>query len=115
MVKETVKLYHEDNFAGLPEMTMAWPTVEQYHPDSYPLEVLAQYLSRGKKAPFYQVLVEEKKLTAERRHVQRRSELAGQFTVQVRAFRGKDLDEVSPARRRSVREIRKRRHFAKRT
>src|SRR5262245_13275004 len=34
-VAETVKLYHEDNFARLPQLTLAWPTVEQYHPDSY--------------------------------------------------------------------------------
>ena len=59
VVTETVKLFHEDNFARLPELTMAWPTVEEYHPDSYPLQVLAQYLSEGKKAPLYKVLVEE--------------------------------------------------------
>ncbi|MEQ1644983.1 MAG: pitrilysin family protein, partial [Pyrinomonadaceae bacterium] len=50
VVKETVKLYHEDNYATLPELTRAWPTVEQYHPDSYPLNVLADYFSNGKKA-----------------------------------------------------------------
>ena len=27
VVKQTVKLAHEDNFAKLPELTMAWPTV----------------------------------------------------------------------------------------
>ena len=26
------KLYHEDNFARLPELTLTWPAVEQYHP-----------------------------------------------------------------------------------
>ena len=61
VVKETVKFYHEDNFARLPELTMVWPTVELYHPDSYALDVLGQYLSRGKQAPFYQVLVEDQK------------------------------------------------------
>ena len=61
-VKETVRLYHEDNFARLPELTYAWATVEQFHPDSYALNVLTEYLSQGKKAPFYQVLVEDKKL-----------------------------------------------------
>ncbi len=33
VVRETVKFYHEDNLARLPELTYAWPTVEQYHPD----------------------------------------------------------------------------------
>jgi zinc protease len=97
VLKETVKLYHEDNFASLPEMTRTWPTVERYHPDSYPLAVLAQYLSEGKKAPFYQVLVEGKKLTADVGMSNDGSELAGEFTLSVRAFADKDLDEVSAA------------------
>src|SRR5687767_6298235 len=97
VVKETVSLYHEDNFASLPELTRVWPAVEEYHPDSYPLDVLARYLSQGKKAPFYQVLVEEKKLTDVVRMSNGTSELAGQFGVQVRAFPDKDLDDVSKA------------------
>ncbi len=93
-VEQTVKLYHEDNFARLPELTMAWPTVELYHPDSYPLAVLARYLSRGKTAPLYQVLVEDQQLTANVRMFNRTSELAGQTHLAVRAFADKDLDEV---------------------
>ena len=76
---------------------MAWPTVEQYHPDSYPLEVLARYLSQGKKAPFYQVLVEERKLAPEVDIRNQCSEMAGSFELSVRAFAGKDLDDVAAA------------------
>lgn len=97
VVKETVKLYHEDNFANLPELTMAWPTVEQYHPDSYALAVLAQYLARGKRAPFYQVIVEDKKLAAGVGMFNSSSELAGDFSLSIRAFNGKDLDDVAKA------------------
>ncbi|MBO3700680.1 pitrilysin family protein [Roseivirga sp. E12] len=96
-VNETVKLYHEDNFARLPELTMVWPTVELYHPDSYALNVLGQYLSRGKQAPFYQVLVEDKKLSSGVRMGSRSSELAGQFQLSVRAFSDKNLDDVADA------------------
>jgi len=96
-VKETVKLYHEDNFARLPELTMAWTTVESLHPDSYALDVLAQYLSQGKKAPFYQVLVEEKKIAPNVRISNDTSEIAGQFELAVRAFADKDLDEAAAA------------------
>ncbi|HVE58787.1 MAG TPA: pitrilysin family protein, partial [Pyrinomonadaceae bacterium] len=96
-VKETVKLYHEDNFARLPELTMAFPTVESLHPDSYALDVLAQYLSQGKKAPFYQVLVEEKKLAPNVRISNDTSEIAGQLELSVRAFADKDLDEAAAA------------------
>ena len=96
-VKENVRLYHEDNFARLPELTYAWATVEQYHPDSYALDVLAEYLSDGKKAPLYQVLVEEKKLTSSAPMFHGTQELAGQMQLRVRAFDGKDLDEVAAA------------------
>lgn len=93
-VNEIVKLYHEDNFARLPELTLAWPTVELYHPDSYPLTVLASYLSQGKSAPLYQQLVENDQLTSNIRMFNRTSELAGQTQLSVRAFAEKDLDEV---------------------
>ncbi len=96
-IKKTVKLYHEDNFARLPELTMTWATVEQYHPDSYPLAVLAQYLSRGKKAPFYKVIVEDKKLAPNVSMFNQDSELAGQMELSVRAFADKDLDNVMKA------------------
>ena len=96
-LKETPKFYHEDNFARLPELTYTWPTVERYHPDSYPLSVLADYLSQGKRAPFYQVLVENKKLTADVDMDNSGEELAGQMQLSVRAFEEKDLDEVATA------------------
>ncbi|HMO82335.1 MAG TPA: pitrilysin family protein [Pyrinomonadaceae bacterium] len=97
VVKETVKLFHEDNFARLPELTMAWPTVEQYHPDSYALNVLAQYLTQGKRAPFYQVIVEDKKLAPNVRMFNRESELAGQAHLVIRAFADAKLDDVAKA------------------
>lgn len=97
VVRETTKLYHEDNFANLPELTLAWPVVEQYHPDSYPLAVLTRYLSQGKKAPLYKVIVEEKQLAPDVAMYVYDSALAGQMHLAVRAFDGKDLDEVAAA------------------
>ncbi|QIL78263.1 M16 family metallopeptidase [Hymenobacter sp. HDW8] len=93
-LKETVKFYHEDNFAKLPELTLTRVGVEQLHPDSYALNVLTQYLADGKKAPLYRVLVEDKKLTSDISMVNYNSELAGQIMLEVRAFADKDLDEV---------------------
>ena len=93
----TKKLYYEDNFASLPELTMAWPTVYSYHPDSYALEVLTNYLSQGKNAPLYKVLVEEEQLTSGVQMYNYTSELAGQTMLEVRAFDGVDLDSVSAA------------------
>lgn len=92
---KTVKFFHEDNFARLPELTMVWPAAEQYSKDSYALDVLAEYLSEGKKAPFYKVVVEEKQLAPDVRTNNFTSELAGEFELRVRAFVDKDLDDVS--------------------
>lgn len=78
-------------------MTYVWPTVEQYHPDSYALRVLASYLSNGKNAPFYKVLVEQHQLTSSVYADLYASEVAGQFSLSTRAFGGKDLDDVASA------------------
>ena len=94
IVIETKFLYYEDNFARVPQLTMVWPTVESYHPDSYALEVLTQYLTEGKSAPLNQVLVDNLKLTSSTTMFNYTSELAGQAQVIVRAFAEKELDAV---------------------
>lgn len=91
---ETKKLYYEDNFAKLPQLTLTWPSVYEYHPDSYALEVLASYLSKGKKAPLYKTLVEDKKLTDATDVFQYNSEIAGQYMLSVTAFEKTNLNEV---------------------
>ncbi|NJY63918.1 insulinase family protein [Salinimicrobium sp. CDJ15-81-2] len=96
-LQETKKLYYEDNFARLPELTYAWPTVPSYHKDAYALEVLATYLADGKNAPFYKELVAEQKLTPNVQMYNYTSELAGQLMLQIRAYDGKDLDSVHAA------------------
>ena len=93
-LNETKKLYYEDNFARVPQLTITYPGVYQYHPDSYALEVLATYLSQGKKAPLNKVLVEDKKITDRVGAFQYNSEIAGQFMMQVTAFSDTNLQEV---------------------
>src|SRR5690554_4544857 len=93
-LSETKKLYYEDNFARVPQLTLTWPGVYNYHPDSYALEVLATYLTQGKRAPLYQVLVDEKKLTDRINGFQYNSEISGQFMMQITAFPNTDLQEV---------------------
>lgn len=94
VLSETKSLYFEDNFAKLPELRMVIPTVEEYHKDVYPLQVLGQLLSGSKKAPLYQVLVEENKLAPDVSSYQRSSEIAGEFIFRVRANATTDLEEV---------------------
>ena len=91
---ETKKLYYEDNFAKLPQLTLTWPSVYEYHPDSYALEVLASYLSKGKKAPLYKTLVEDKKVTDATDVFQYNSEIAGQYMLSVTAFEKTNLNDV---------------------
>ena len=88
------RLFHEDNFARLPHLTLAWPSVPMYHPDSYPLSLLTDLLSQGKAAPLYQVLVEEEELAPSASMSARGQELAGNVLLSVRAFDGVDLDAV---------------------
>ncbi|MDO7602866.1 MAG: insulinase family protein, partial [Flavobacteriaceae bacterium] len=94
---ETKKVYYEDNFARLPQLNLTWPSVYQYHKDSYALKVLATYLSKGKKAPLYKTLVEQEQLTASVSMFQSGSEIAGEFMLRTTAFSNTDLDEVEKA------------------
>lgn len=96
-LKETRRLYHEDNFANVPEINMVWPVPEAYNKDAYALDFLARILSDGKKAPMYKVLVKEKQLTSSANAYNQSDELTGEFTISVRASEGKTLKEVEEA------------------
>ena len=96
-IDETEKIYYEDNYARLPELRLTWPGVENFHDDSYALEILSQLLADGKKAPLYQVLVEEQKVTSDVSMYSSTSELAGEISLRVRAYPEVDLDSVSTA------------------
>jgi zinc protease len=87
-------LYFEDNFARLPEYTMVFPTVEQYHPDSYALNILADLLSGSKSSPLYQVLVAQKKLAPNASARNQSKEVAGEFYLRVRGNADTKLDDV---------------------
>jgi zinc protease len=90
----TKNLYYEDNFAQTPRLGMTWPTVPNYHTDSYALELLGTYLSGGKKAPLNKVVVEGDQVADQAYAYSYTSELAGQFSVVARAYNGIDLDSV---------------------
>ncbi|WP_425391348.1 M16 family metallopeptidase [Ekhidna sp.] len=96
-LSETKSLYFEDEFAKLPEIRMVYPTVEDYHEDMYALNVLGQLLSGSKKAPLYQVIVEERKLAPNVSTYQSSNEVAGEFVFRVRANANTDLDTVKLA------------------
>ncbi len=103
VVESSKRLYHEDNFAKLPELNLAWPSVENHHSDYYPLSVLSEFLSEGKKAPLYKVLVENQKLTDRVSMYNSSSELAGELNLSVRAFPEVKLDVVYSAIQKAFR------------
>ncbi len=94
---QTKRAFHEDNFARSPELSMAFPTVQNFSKDSYALDLLADLLADGKKAPLYKVIVEEKKLAPSVTAFQNSLEMAGYLLVRVRAFPDKSLTEVEDA------------------
>jgi zinc protease len=91
---ETVKVYHEDNFAKTAQFRMIWPTVEAYTDDAYALDYLAQLLSSGKKAPLYKVLEKQKKLSSSQYASCSALEIAGTFNIVVTANEGVSLAQV---------------------
>ena len=96
-MNESKRVYHEDNFAKSPELTMVFPTVQNYNKESYALDMLGELISSGKKAPLYKVIVEEKKLAPSLYGYQSSREITGTFEIAVRAFPNINLSEVEKA------------------
>ncbi len=93
-LEETKRFYHEDNFATAPQLNMVWPTPEQFTPDAYALNFLAEILASGKRAPLYKVLVKEKDLTSQTDAYYNNQQLAGEFQISITANSGKSLKDV---------------------
>jgi len=96
-LSSTVRLYHEDNFAKAPQLTIVFPAPERYSKDMYALSFLGELLANSKKAPLYTILVKEKKLTSRVMARNMAQELAGSFTISVTANPGVSLTDVEKA------------------
>ncbi len=97
VLDKTIKLYHEDNFAKAPRLTLVFPAAEQFTKEAYALDYLGDLLSNGKKTPLYKILVKDKKLTSSVSARSGSQELAGDFTITVTANQGVNLTEVKKA------------------
>lgn len=91
------KAYHEDNFAKSPELNMVFPNPQQFTKDDYALKFFGELFAQSKKSPLYKVIVEEKKLAPSVSVYQNSQEIAGEFTITIRAFPDKSLDDVEKA------------------
>lgn len=93
-LSQTKKVFHEDNFAKLPRLALAWPSVENYHKDHYALQFLAQILSNKKKSVVYKELVKNKQLTSSLSSFPYALERAGNFNIQMTGNQNVNLTQV---------------------
>ena len=91
------RLMWEDDFAKLPEISIVFPGVEQYHKDANALSALVSLIAEGKQSPLYKIIVEEKKLAPSVRGTGILREIAGSMQFSVRAFEGINLNDVYEA------------------
>ncbi|MGK2864793.1 MAG: M16 family metallopeptidase [Chitinophagaceae bacterium] len=81
---------YTDNYARLPMMVRAYPTVANYHPDMAALACLAQILGQGNNSIIYQQLT-KKQLALQAGGFSILFELSGFMAFQVIPFPGKSL------------------------
>ena len=93
-LNETRKVYYEDKYAKAPRMEIAFPSVEQYHEDSYPLYFLVRLISGDKKSPLHQIIVEEEKLASSMSLNNFAMAVDGMVTSDVITYADVDLDDV---------------------
>ena len=91
---ETRKVYYEDKYAKAPRMEIAFPSVEQYHEDSYPLYFLVRLIAGDKKTPLNKIVVEEEKLASSIGLNQFSMAVDGMITSSVTTYPSTDLDDV---------------------
>ena len=96
-LNQSKRVHYIDKYAQSPEINIVFPTVHSYTKDSYALDVLANLLSRGKRSPFYKIIVEERKLAPSVSAFNNSSEIAGKFQFRVRAFPNVKLSDVEKA------------------
>lgn len=84
---------YTDNYARLPMMVQAFPTVPEYHPDRAALACLAQILGQGNNSFMYQQLT-KKQLALQAGCFSLLFELSGIFAFQVIPYPGKPLSNM---------------------
>lgn len=82
-----------DNYAKLPLLLVAYPTVPNYNKDMGALACLAQVLGQGKNSVLYQQLV-KKQFALNANSNSQLSELSGEFSFQLIPSLGKNLAQM---------------------
>ncbi len=82
---------------SLPRLYISWPTPPDFDQDDAPLELLQAVLSDGLTSRLHRSLVYEQQIAQSVMIRYHPGEIAGQFTVQVTAAPGHELDKVEVA------------------
>ena len=92
----TRKLYYEDQFASMPAVEIAWPSVAEGHEDEKALSAFCTLFGRGKNSPLYKNIV-EKNLAPNVSAYNMTRESAGQVSISATAYPGVDIDLIMAA------------------
>lgn len=79
-----------DNYARVPQLSLTFPTVPNYHEDEPALACLAQVMGQGKNSVFYQEITKTQKALGISAF-NRGSELAGEFNISLTPAPGTSL------------------------
>ena len=82
---------------SLPRLYISWPTPPDFDEDDAPFELLQAILSDGLSSRLHRSLVYEQQIAQSVMVRYHAGEIAGQFTVQVTAAPGHELDKVEAA------------------
>ena len=82
---------------SLARLYISWPTPPDFDEDDAPLELLQAILSDGLSSRLHRSLVYEQQIAQSVMVRYHAGEIAGQFTVQVTAAPGHELDKVEAA------------------
>jgi len=96
-LNETKRSYYEDNLANAPQLTISFPTVEDFNKESYALEFFANIFAGTKKSPLYKVIVEERNSPPRYRRVKAGVNSREHLISQLPAFPNVKLGEVEDA------------------
>jgi len=91
---------------SLPRVYVSWPTPPDFSEDDAPLELLQAVLSDGLSSRLHRALVYEKQIAQSASIMYHPGEAAGQFTAQVTAAPGHDLEEVEAALDAEIERVR---------
>lgn len=96
-----------DNYAKLPSLRIAFPTVPHYNKDEAALDCLAEILGQGKNSILYKNFMKTQKAVNASAY-NSTSELAGEFVFSVTPFPGQKLADMEKMVRDAMAEFEKR-------